>query len=441
MAAARNSEMNGECWMDSKIRSDVLSAVDSLRDEMIEALIELVRIPSVVGNEGPAQAFMQREYGRLGLSVRTFETDKEKVRNHPAFIDSGLPFEGRHNVIGILKGDPQKKSIILNGHVDVVSPEPVEQWSFDPWGGEVQGDRLYGRGAMDMKAGLVANLFALKALKNAGTKPDGTVILQSVIEEEAGGGGGTLACLLEGYTADGMLISEPFLAPVISHAGILYFRVILNGKTAHAGRAHLGVNAIGKMIKIYQTLEDLDSQRAATVKFPLYDKFEGRSCHLNIGTMKSGDWPSTVAGFAEMECRISFIPGETVAEIKKTVEDVIQQTAEGDAWLRDHPPAVEWFGWKAEPWYQDPDDPFIRAIRDNIASVCGKEIEVIGSTAGLDTRFSSYFGFPALSYGPGGENEHGLDEYVDLQTLPLVTKVIALATLDWCAKAKDPEIR
>ena len=321
-----------ETRIDVKIRAALETAVDRLRDEMVHILTDLVSIPSVVGSEGSAQDFMRRQYESIGLEVQTFEANKEKVRAHPAFVDSEIPFEGRPNVIGILRGDPRKKSIILNGHIDVVSPEPSDQWQYDPWGGEIEGNRLYGRGAMDMKAGLVTNLYAVKALASLGLKPGGTVMLQSVIEEEAGGGGGTLACLMEGYTADGMIITESHLFPVISHAGILYFRVKVKGKTAHAGRAHLGVNAIGRMMKIYQALEQLDIQRAATVKFPLYDKVEGRSCHLNIGTLKSGDWPSTVAGFAEMECRISYIPGESIADIKKTIEDVIHQTAQDDAW-------------------------------------------------------------------------------------------------------------
>jgi acetylornithine deacetylase len=215
--------------MEEKIKAQIGTAVDGLRDEMIDTLAELVRIPSVVGNEGPAQDFMQRQYEGLGLDVITFEADKNKVGQHSAYVESGLSFEGRPNVIGVLKGDPAKKSMILNGHVDVVSPEPVDQWQHDPWGAEIEGNRLYGRGAVDMKAGVIANLFALKALKKAGVEPGGDVMLQSVIEEEAGGGGGTLACLMAGYTSDGMIITEPFMMPVISHPGILYFRVKIKG--------------------------------------------------------------------------------------------------------------------------------------------------------------------------------------------------------------------
>jgi len=427
--------------MNNNIKVEIGTAVDSLRDEMIETLVGLVRIPSVVGNEGPAQEFMQRQYEGLGLEVRTFEADKDKVGQHSAYVESGLPFEGRPNVIGVLKGDPTKKSMILNGHVDVVSPEPADQWQHDPWGAEIEDNRLYGRGAVDMKAGVIANLFALKALQKAGIEPGGDVMLQSVVEEEAGGGGGTLACLMEGYTADGMIITEPFMMPVISHPGILYFRVKIRGLAAHAGHAHLGVNAIGKMMKVYQAMVDLDLQRAATQRFDLYHKVEGRSCHLNIGTLNAGDWVSTVAGFAEMACRISFIPGESMAETKQTVEQVIQSVARADDWLKDHPPEIEWFGWHTEPWYQEPDDPFVQTVLPCFESAIGQKLEICGATAGLDNRFSTLFGFPSICFGPNGKNYHSFDEYVDLDSLVVATKAVALATLQWCSGDRMVETR
>jgi acetylornithine deacetylase len=312
----------------------------------------------------------------------------------------------------------------------------VDAWRHDPWGAAIEGNRLYGRGAVDMKAGVIANLFALKALMNAGVEPCGDVMLQSVIEEEAGGGGGTLACLMAGFTADGMIIPEPFMMPVISHPGILYFRVKVKGLTAHAAHSQLGVNAIGKMVKVYEALVDLDRRRAATVKFPLYHKIEGRSCHLNIGTLKAGDWVSTVAGFAEMACRISFIPGESMAETKRTVEQLIAEVARVDDWMKAHPPEVEWFGWQTEPWYQDPDDPFIKTVLPCFESVCGQKLEISGATGGLDNRFSLYFGFPSICFGPNGSNYHSYDEYVELDSLVLTAKAVALATVDWCSQDK-----
>ena len=241
--------------MDGKIIAVVQDAVEKLSDELISLTQDLVRIPSTVGQEGPAQEFMASRMLAEGLAVESFEPDKQKLLEHPAFVDSEMPFEGRQNLIGRWKGDQAKRSIILNGHIDVVSPEPVERWTVDPWGGEVQGRRLYGRGSLDMKGGLAAHIIALKALRRAGLEPGGSVMVQSVLEEEAGGGGGTLACLMGGNLADAMFITEPGSEVCVAHAGVLYFRVRVEGHTAHAGQADKGTNAIGKMYPILPRAE------------------------------------------------------------------------------------------------------------------------------------------------------------------------------------------
>jgi acetylornithine deacetylase len=416
-----------------EIQKRVCSEIEKMKEEIVQALQDLVRIPSVVGYEEKAQNFMEERYRSLDLKVVRFMPDLKKVKDHPAFIDTGMSYENRPNIVGTLTGDSTSPSLILNGHADVVSPEPIQAWIHDPWGAEIDGDKMYGRGTGDMKAGLLANFFALKGILNAGLKPKGTVMLQSVIDEEAGGGGGTLACLMEGYTANGMICTEPHnLNITIAHAGINYFRVKILGKTSHAGLAHLGVNAIGKMYLIYQALIDLDEKRGREIHFLLFEKGSGRSCHINIGTMKAGDWPSNVAGSAEMECRIGFIPGERMVDIKRMIEDTINDVAQKDPWLLEHPPKVEWFGWHADPWYQDPDHPFVQSFKKAAESVLGHDVDFIGRAGGIDSRFSQYFNMPASCTGPRAGNIHGIDEYVEIPSLIQVTQVLAMSTLLWC---------
>ena len=250
--------------INESIKKEILKGIDQRREELIEVLSTLVRIPSVVGDEGKGQKAVSQLYKEIGLKVIRFQPDHEKIKGHEAFIESNLPHRNRPNIIGIKPGDKNSKSLILNGHIDVVSPEPLDQWTHDPWGAEILDGKLYGRGSADMKGGLVANFMALKTLLELGLNPKGKVILQSVIEEEAGGGPGTLACLLAGYTADGLVITEPHsLRITVAMAGVNYFRVKVHGKTAHAGLAHLGVNAIGKMYRIYQALAALDEKRGS----------------------------------------------------------------------------------------------------------------------------------------------------------------------------------
>ncbi len=411
----------------------VFHEIERLEEELIHTTSELVKIPSLVGQETEAQRFMESRYREIGLRVETFEAKLDEIREHPAYIEIPHSYENRPNVVGVISGSDQSPSLILNGHVDVVSPEPLDRWEYDPWGGEVRDNRIYGRGVLDMKGGVIANLFAVKAILNSGIKPSGELILESVIEEEAGGSGGTLACFLKGYKAHGMLIPEPsFLKVVISHNGVKYFRVKLLGKTAHAALSHTGVNAIGKMNKIYDALIELDEKRVAEHPYPLVEKYSGRSCNLNIGTYSAGDWASSVAGMAEMECRIGFVPGEKGSDIVTEVENTIFNVAMEDDWLKDNPPAVEWYGWDTEPWLQDENDKLIRAFLESSASVLGNKPDVIAFPGGLDTRFSPYFGIPSFVFGPAGERLHGPDEYLEIDSLITLTRVIARFVLDWC---------
>ena len=253
----------------NEIQQQVCQLIEDEREEIVKTLQTLVQIPTQTGQETDGQKYMHSLYSKLGLKVVSLEADREKARQHKAFVNSGWDFKGRPNIIGILEGEPSARSLVLNGHIDVVSPEPTAEWDFPPWGGKVVGNKLYGRGACDMKAGLIANYCALKTVLAAGLKPKGTVILHSVIEEEPLGGGGTLACLMKGFTADGLVVSEPNMKIILAHPGLLFFRVKVTGKSAHAGAAHTGVNAIGKMNKVYQALVELDALLAGDPNFVL----------------------------------------------------------------------------------------------------------------------------------------------------------------------------
>jgi len=229
-----------------------------------------------------------------------------------------------------------------------------------------------------------------------------------------------------------MVIPEPNMKITVACPGINYFRVRVIGKPTHAGCAHTGVNAIGKMNLIYQALVGLDEKRGREKHYPFFEKDSERSCHLNIGTYQAGDWVSTVAGWAEMKCRISMIPGEDTKEVKNQGQQLINAVAHSDEWLSQHPPEVTWFGWNAEPWKQDPDHPFVAAFKACSENMLGREVEIIGATWGLDTRFAQYFSMPALTFGPNGGNIHGVNEYVELDSLIDCTKVLASFIMEWC---------
>ena len=415
-----------------EMKQKVCRLVDDRRDEIIRVLRTLVQFPTPTGQETEGQKYMQSLYSELGLNVTIFEADAGKIRRHKAYVDSGFGFKDRPNIVGILEGKPSARSLILNGHMDVVSPEPVTEWQYPPWEGKVVANKLYGRGAWDMKSGLTANYFALKSVLDAGLKPEGTVMLQSVIEEETLSGGGTLACFLEGFTADGMVIPEPHMNITLAHPGILFFRVRVVGKPAHAGEAHTGVNAIGKMNQVYQAIVALDERRAEERHYPLFERTSGRSCHICIGTCRAGDWISTVAGWAELECRLSYLPGEDVTEVKDQVWQAVNEVTRNDGWLAQHPPELTWMARWADAWEQAPDAPFVTAFKRTADKVLTPGAEIIGATWGMDTRHAMYFNMPAISFGPDGENIHGINECVDLDSVIDCTKIFALFIMEWC---------
>jgi acetylornithine deacetylase len=424
------------------LKTRILEKIDKKRDEMTEFLRRLVRIPSVVGHEGDAQKFMEEAFRDLGLEVDVWEPDVAELRKHPAFFKTisytKFGYKGRPNVIGKLRGNGQGRSLILAGHIDVVSPEPVTAWTHDPWSAEIVDNKLYGRGAADMKGGIASMVYALKCVQETGIRLKGDIILESTIEEEDGGVGGTLATILRGYRADAAIITEPTdgCDIGIASAGVMYFRVKVVGKPAHAAYAHFGVNAIDKAMKIYNALSELNKKRQAKIRYSpaeIYPDMKGHVTTINIGKISGGDWPSTVAGWAELECRVGWPPGEELEDVKGQIEHTIEKTGKRDAWLRENPPNVEWFGWRAEPHEQDLNHPIVQTLAKFVNEVTGKEVKFGGGSAGLDTRFFvRYAKVPAITFGPRGFNLHSTDEHVEINSVVETAKVLALTIVDWC---------
>jgi acetylornithine deacetylase len=218
----------------------------------------------------------------------------------------------------------------------------------------------------------------------------------------------------------------------VAHPGILFCNIRVFGKSAHAGVAHTGVNAIGKMNLVYDALVELGERRARENLHRLFEKHSGRSCHLNIGTYRAGDWVSTVPGLAEIECRISHLPTEDPDEVRQQVEQVVQKAAGGDEWLRQNPPEVAWQEKYVIPWEQDPDNRFVQAFKSSANDTLQADFETIGVTWGLDTRLAPFFTMPALTFGPNGGNIHGVNEYVEIDSLLDCTKVLTAFIIDWC---------
>ncbi|MFD2704547.1 ArgE/DapE family deacylase [Salibacterium lacus] len=406
--------------------------VDHLWEEEKTFLQEIGRIPSESGNEKRLQLFLA-DYleNELGMETAWFTPDIKKLSRHPGFSPVEWGYEGSPNVIGTVRGKaPSKgKSLIFQGHVDVVSPDPVSMWSCDPWGALQKDNKMYARGILDMKAGVTAMIFAYKALQAAGCEPASDFMIQCVVDEERTGNG-ALAALEEGYTADAALIPEPFGQNAsTAQLGSIWFRITL--ETAEE------VNVAEKGMLFMQTLEAYENeinQRRRPASFSDHEK----PVEVCIGTFNSGDFPSNVPKKAVLECRCGVFPGHDPADMKEEVKERILTAARKDSWLQQHPPDITFFGFHAEGMEIENDQThFFHTLDDVHEKVTNTPAGRQALPVTTDARFFNlYYDIPAVCYGPDGGNIHGVDEWVDLDTMKEVTKVYAAFLADWCGVVK-----
>ena len=408
----------------------VLDAIDT--DGMLEYLCELIAVPSVGGEESAAQEHVAAKLQDLGLQVDKWEIDIEAVREHPSF-SMAIEREEGVGVVGTLEGEMNGRSLILNGHVDVVSPGDEGNWGHPPLEGTISDGRVYGRGAADMKGGLCCAVFAAKAIIDSGIRLGGRLMVESVIGEEDGGVG-ALATVLHGYGADGAVIMEPTELKVgPAHSGALSFRVTVPGRSAHACVREEGVSAIEKFIPIHNALMALEKERNEGVDDPLYSRYK-TPYPINIGKVQGGNWPGSVAESLVFEGRIGVIVGEGVEEARSGLEETIAKTASGDPWLRDHTPSVEWRGYQFEPASISVEDPIVRTLGGAFTDATGAAPEVEGMTYASDMRHLINVGnTPTVLFGPGDvRRAHGPDEYVPVDELVKATRTLALTAMRFC---------
>ncbi len=402
--------------------------IDRREDELIEAVAELVRRPSELGDEADAQGYVAAHLRESGLEVAVWDLD-DTIKDLPNAGDSGVPFAGRPNVAAVAKGAGGGRSLIVQGHIDVVSPEPVAAWTYDPWQATVDGDRMYGRGAYDMKSGDALNLMLPRLLRDLGIQLNGELVIQSVIEEECTGNGALDAA--QRYRADAAVITEPTGGRFThAHVGVLWFRIGIVGKSWHAMQAWQGVNAITKSIPIMQSLQTLDA-RLNERTHPAFVDIE-HPINLNIGVIQGGDWPSTVPGACELHCRLSCYPGQTVAETRREIEVAIAEAIAGDDWFAEHPPSLIWDGFQSAGSTVSMDEPSVQLLNTWHERVFGAPMELKAGTGINDMRYYNFAGIPAGCYGAAGGNGHAADEWLDLRSLAPAAKVLGAFTLEWC---------
>lgn len=415
------------------LRAQINQWLTNNHDHGIKLLQKLVQENSIQGNERKAQTIVIEKLRKIGLKVDAWEPEGKQLVEHPYFASPRNEFKGSLNVVGVLKGTGEGRSLILNGHIDVVPEGDVTQWDQQPYSGKVVDGKLYGRGATDMKGGNVSLLLALSALRALGIPLKGDVIFQSVIEEESGGAG-TLAAILRGYQADAALIPEPTNMKIFpKQQGSMWFRLNVKGLAAHGGTRYEGVSAIEKSMVVIEHIKKLEKSRNERITDPLYKNIP-IPIPINIGKIEGGDWPSSVADLVKLEGRVGISPDETIEQAQKEFEKWIQALEKVDPWFAKYPVSLEWFGARWVPGSIDLNHSFMSSLSKSYSKVTGEQPVIEASPWGTDGGLLTTVGStPTIVFGPGvTEKAHYPNEYIEIEKVFEAAEIIALTIVDWC---------
>jgi len=417
----------------SSIEQKALASLDE--QGLIKALRDLVRIPSATGQEAAAQNWLAQQMRHFGLDVDLWDIDVAELQRHPQF--PGMEVDrSKDRAVGLVAtwrreaGAASGRRLVFNGHIDVVPEGDRASWQYEPWGADLVDGRIYGRGACDMKGGLMAALFAIKAIKDSSVPIDGSLMVQSVIGEEDGGIG-TFASLLRGHRGNAAIVCEPTRLNLIpAQAGALTFTVRVPGKSAHACVRLEGVSAIEKYLDIHRTLIQLERERNSEVEHPLLGKLP-LPYPLGIGRVQAGNWSSSVPEELIFEGRIGVAMGEASDAVRRQFERTLLNLAEEDPWLRDHPQEIKWSGGQFESGEIPLHHPLVKLCQQCMVDLTGHEPVLQGAPYGSDLRLLVNFGgIPTVLFGPGDVRvAHMPDEHTESSQVILAARAYILAAL------------
>ena len=424
-------------------RARVLDEIDAGTTEMVALLAGLVATPSVSGTdpEHEIQARLAAELAAEGLDVDHWPLPLTELLAEPDFPGVEVERSEAWGLVGRHAGDGtgEGRTLMLNAHVDVVPPGDPRAWSTDnPFSGRIAGDVLYGRGACDMKAGLVAALFAVRAVRRAGVPLRGDLLLACVPGEEDGGLG-TYGMLRRGWRADACVVPEPTSLDLVpANAGALTFRLRVQGRATHASRRTDGVSAIEKFLPVWQALLGLEQRRNADVD-PLMHRWP-IAYPLSVGRVEAGDWASTVPDLLVAEGRFGVALDEPVEAARAELEEAVADACEADPWLRDHPVTVQWWGGQFAPGRLPASSDLVERVHRAHTTAGGGTQDVWGGPFGSDLRLlTGMGGIPTVHYGPGDAVlAHAPDESVPLPEVVLAARALAVLALDVCGTVGAP---
>jgi acetylornithine deacetylase len=382
---------------------------------------ELVRVPSVTGDERGVLERLGELAAGLGLEPRLHRHDLAAVRAHPAHPGEEAARDELLTLTVTAGAGPRR--IALCGHVDVVDPGTVP-WTHGPWSGTVEGGRVAGRGSADMKGGVAAALHALAAWAAAG---EGAEVVLVAVASEEDGGLGAFAFLQDDARFDACLIPEPTGFDVVcAQAGALTFSGTVPGVAAHAAQRLSGVSAIDRYVGVHAALAALERSMNAAVADPLMAALE-LPYPLSVGRLEAGTWSSSVPDRLTFEGRVGVPVGDDPAQVRAAVARAVADAC---------PEAtLAWDGGQFASARTDHDGPVAQAALAAVADVLGRPGRPTGVPWGADMRLWSAAGVPTVMVGPEGiTRAHAVDEWVAVDDLHATARVL-LRTVQLLADA------
>lgn len=425
----------------------LMRRIEASEAELIKLTSELVAFDTTTRSidgepareEAALQSFLATRLAAMGAEIDLWEPESGSLPYAPQIPD-GATFAGRPQLIARFPGRGGGKSVVLNGHIDVVSAEPRGQWASDPFVAVVQDRKLIGRGTCDMKGGIAAMVIAMAALQAEGIEIDGDVLINTVTDEEINGAG-TVASLARGLRADYGIVPEPSdLRLCTSNRGIVAGRVLFTGRPGHADipqphwRQGGAVNAIEMAVPAIVSMQSLRAKWMAE-----HDpKSVLPAGNIVPTTIKGGEWVVSYPSDCSFEIDVTYHPDQADAqgagsEIRRQIEQSVADSAPDVAWAQQHPVDFHWY--TDLPPVALPDSHQLVQTLSKVAAELKLEPGTVSHPSWTDAASLTHAGIPSLVVGPtatrpdGSATLHTIDEYVDIDDLLATAKIIALAII------------
>ena len=426
---------DGLIALDPGARRAILDAAASLQGETESLLARMVRHRSVLGHEQSCLDDMEAIYGELGHTPFRVAVDVKALADHPGFSPPLMSYAGRDQVAAIYR--PRQtigRSLMLQGHVDVVPEGAEELWTTPPFEPSIRGGRMYGRGAADMKSGVAAALMAVKAIRLAGLQPAAELQMAAVIEEECTGNG-ALAVMQALPKPDACVIPEPSAGSpslFVAEVGVVWAWVTVIGKPVHVSHMQAGVNAIEAAMAIAARFKPYENEMNRGENRHPSMAAHNHPININLGHIEGGEWNSSVPNKAKIGLRVGVMPGRSCRSVAADIERIVLEGA-AELGLPPGHVKVEFKGFMADGCLFPAEQAISRAVSSVHSQVFGGALRHQASSGLTDARhYVLYQGTEATCYGADCDNIHGIDESVGLESMHNVTKALALLVAGWC---------